>query len=53
MVDLTVNGKLRADVKVGEAVALAGVIEQAPHTGAVVGAEWDLDGCGAFSLKST
>jgi hypothetical protein len=50
-VEVTVNGKVRAHVKVGQAIALSGVIEAAPDTGAVVGAEWDFDGSGAFAVK--
>jgi hypothetical protein len=50
-VDVMANGAARADVKAGEAVSFAGVIEAAPGTGSVVAAEWDFDGSGAYSDK--
>ena len=51
VVDVTVNGGARADVKVGQPVSLSGIIEAAPDTGSVIGAEWDFDGSGAYSVK--
>ena len=48
VVNLTVNGGERADVTVGETVRLAGRIEVPPGTGAIVSAEWDYDGSGAY-----
>jgi hypothetical protein len=50
-VDVTVNGAMRADVKAGEAISLSGIIEATLNTGSVVGAEWDFDGSGAYSVK--
>jgi hypothetical protein len=50
-VDLTIDGKSRADVKVGQSVSLSGTIEVPPHAGLVVGAEWDFDKSGAFAIK--
>ena len=49
---VTANGAARIDVRVGEAVSFSGVIEAAPDTGSVVGAEWDFDGSGAYAVKS-
>jgi hypothetical protein len=50
-VEVSVNGKERADVAVGEAVSFSAVIEVPPGTGTVVGAEWDFEGSGQFALK--
>jgi hypothetical protein len=52
-VDVTVNGGVRADVRVGEPVSLSGIVEAAPDSGPVVGAEWDFDGSGAYAVKET
>jgi hypothetical protein len=49
VVALTVNGGARADVKVGQAVQLAGRIEVPPGTGGVISAEWDYDGEGSYA----
>jgi hypothetical protein len=51
VVMLTANGGARADVKAGETITFAGVIEVPPGTGKVVAAEWDFDGSGAFAEK--
>ena len=51
-VDVTIDGKARADVKAGQPVSLSGTIEVPPHAGLVVGAEWDFDKSGAFANKS-
>jgi hypothetical protein len=48
VVTLTVNGKPRADIKVGEAVEFVGTIEVPPGAGSVTSAEWDYDGEGAY-----
>ena len=53
VVDVTVNGGVRADVKVGDSVSLSGTIEAAPESGSVIGAEWDFDGSGAYAIKET
>jgi hypothetical protein len=48
VVALRANGGTRADVKVGEKVDLAAVIEVPPGAGGVVSAEWDYDGSGLY-----
>ena len=50
VVAVTVNGGVRADVKVGEAVALVAVAEVPPGTGTIVSVEWDFDGQGGFPV---
>ncbi len=52
VVALSVNGGVRADVRVGEAVEFVGMIEAPPRTGRVVAAEWDLDGSGGYGETS-
>lgn len=52
-VDVTVKGGLRADVKVGEMVSFKAIVEAAPNTGSITGAEWDFDGSGAYAVKET
>lgn len=51
VVTLTVNGGVRADVKVGEAVKFSGVVEVPPNTGKVMVADWDFEGTGDFPVK--
>jgi hypothetical protein len=46
------NGAACAEVKVGEAVAFAAVIEAPPGAGPVVRAEWDFEGAGQYPLTS-
>ena len=43
VVTLQVNGAIRADVKVGQAVEFTADIETPPDSGLVVSAEWDFD----------
>jgi hypothetical protein len=50
VVNLTVNGGERADVKIGKKVKLSAVIETPPNTGYVVGAEWDFEGTGDYPV---
>lgn len=52
IVDLEVNGGLRAEVAVGETVAFTGSIAAPLGTGAIVAAEWDFDGTGTFAVKA-
>jgi hypothetical protein len=52
-VDVTANGRARADVAVGEDVHFAAVVEAPPGTGTVVSAEWDFDGSGEFAVRSS
>ena len=51
MVNLTVNGGERAEVKVGKKVKFSALIETPPDTGYVVGAEWDFEGVGDYPWK--
>jgi len=53
VVALTANGRVRADVKVGQAVEFVGIIESPPGTGSVVEARWDFDGSGKYATPST
>ncbi len=53
VVVLSANGGKRAEVKVGEPVTLSAVVEVPPGTGAVVGAEWDLEGGTDFAVKES
>jgi hypothetical protein len=51
VVDLDIAGKLRADVKVGEAVKFSGRISIPSGMGKIVGAEFDFEGGGTFPVK--
>jgi hypothetical protein len=50
VVNLTVNGGERADVKVGKKVKFSADIETPPGTGTIVGAEWDFLGEGNYPV---
>ena len=50
VVNLTVNGGERAEVKVGKKIKFFAVIETPPDTGYVVGAEWDFEGAGDYPV---
>jgi hypothetical protein len=50
-VDLTVDGRARVDISVGESVDFVASIDVPPGTGNVVAAEWDFDGSGEFAVK--
>jgi len=50
VVNLTVNGSVRADVKVGKKVKFSAVIETPPDVGSVVGVEWDFEGAGDYPI---
>ncbi|MEX1009380.1 MAG: hypothetical protein WD271_16295 [Acidimicrobiia bacterium] len=52
-VEVTANGRARADVAVGEEVHFAAVVEAPPGTGTVVSAEWDFDGSGEYAISSS
>jgi hypothetical protein len=52
VVTLTVNGKQRADVRVGQSVTLEAVAATPPRAGFIVSAEWDFDGSGAYPEHS-
>ncbi len=49
VVELTVNGGVRAEVAVGQPVTFTATIEAPPNTGKVVGVEWNFDGAGGYS----
>jgi hypothetical protein len=51
VVQVTANGGARADVKVGEAVALEVVAEAPPAGGTIIDIAWDFDGAGGFAEK--
>jgi hypothetical protein len=53
VVDLKVNGGMRANVKVGETVVFEGVVEVPPGAGVIVSAEWDYDGQGGYPESAT
>ncbi|MFX0051625.1 MAG: PKD domain-containing protein [Candidatus Hermodarchaeota archaeon] len=48
VVNLTVNGAERADVKVGKKIKFSAVIETPPDAGSIVGVEWDFEGAGDY-----
>jgi hypothetical protein len=48
VVQLTVNGKERADISVGESVTFDAQIQVPPGAGKVVAAEWDFYGAGDY-----
>jgi hypothetical protein len=48
VVELKVNGGVRAEVAVGQPVTLSAMIEVPPNTGKVVAVEWDFDGAGGY-----
>lgn len=51
LVNLTIKGKKRTDVKTGKSVTFTAIIEVPQNTGQVVAAEWDFEGSGNFDLK--
>ena len=48
VVTVKANGAVQTEVKVGKPVSFTAVIEVPPHTGKIVAAEWDFEGCGTF-----
>lgn len=48
VVELKVNGGVRAAVAVGQPVALTATVEVPPNTGKVVAVEWNFDGDGRY-----
>ncbi|HZC15516.1 MAG TPA: hypothetical protein VE309_02030 [Caulobacteraceae bacterium] len=52
-VAVTANGAARADVKVGEIVAFAAMVEAPPGAGPVVRAEWDFEGAGQYPVTAS
>lgn len=51
VVSVTANGNARADVRVGENVALAVKAEVPEGTGKIIGVKWDFDGTGTYPQK--
>jgi PKD domain len=51
VVSVTVNGSLRADVAVGEAVDLVVEAEVPANAGTIVAVDWDFDGSGTFPFR--
>jgi hypothetical protein len=52
VVELLANGAPRAEVKVGEPVALAATVETPAGAGVVVAAEWDFEGQGTYATSA-
>jgi hypothetical protein len=50
VVALSVNGDLRADVKVGDTVTFRATAQAPDRAGAIVSVEWDFDGAGLFPV---
>ncbi len=50
---LTANGKVRAEVAVGQPVKFSGTITVPPGAGEVIAAQWDFDGTGNFPVSSS
>lgn len=48
VVNITIEGKKRADISVGDSVTLSAIVEIPNGTGKLVKAAWDLDGSGDF-----
>ncbi len=51
VVELKVNGGIRAEVAVGEQVSFDAMIEVPPNAGDVVAAEWDFEGVGTYPVS--
>ena len=49
VVELTVNGGVRAEVAVGQSVTFTATIEAPTNTGKIVGVEWNFEGAGGYS----
>ncbi|MDB5455640.1 MAG: uncharacterized protein JWP92_1225, partial [Caulobacter sp.] len=52
VVEVTANGAVRADAKVGEPVTFTARAEAPDGAGTFTQAQWDLDASGAFALKA-
>ncbi|MBD3255825.1 MAG: hypothetical protein GF383_12080 [Candidatus Lokiarchaeota archaeon] len=50
LVNLTVKGDKRVDVKIGKKVKFTAFIETPPNTGSIVGVEWDFEGNGDYPI---
>jgi hypothetical protein len=51
LVTITANGKIRAEVKVGESVNLQAHVEVPPGAGFIINVQWDFDGSGSYPKK--
>ncbi len=51
VIDISVNGGVRADVNVGDKIEFSAIIEVPPNTGSIVNVEWDFEGAGDFPLR--
>jgi hypothetical protein len=51
VIAVTVNGAVRAEVRVGESVTLALTASVPPGAGTIIEADWDFDGTGEFPFK--
>jgi hypothetical protein len=52
VVELTANGGVRADVKIGDEVSFVASIVVPQSAGTIIGTEWDFEGTGEYALKS-
>ncbi len=53
IVELRVNGGIRAEVKAGEPVRFSATVEMPEGAGRVVAAEWDFEGRGDYALRES
>jgi hypothetical protein len=51
VIKATANGSVRADVKVGDEVRFVAEAEVPPAAGAIISAEWDFEGTGAWARR--
>jgi hypothetical protein len=51
VVNLSVGGGKRVDIRAGEAVEFTALVEVPPGAGTVVAAEWDMEGGGDYPLR--
>lgn len=51
IVNLTINGKKRMDIKAGTQISFTAIIDIPQNTGKIVSAEWDFEGAGTFPIK--
>ncbi len=52
IVDLTIKGSKKAEVKIGKSITFTAVVDVPQNTGKVVSAEWDFEGKGTFPIQT-
>lgn len=52
VIDVQVNGKNRADIKMGESVTFTATIEVPANAGKVIAAQWNFDGEGTYPVEA-